>query len=328
MNERVRIALTIGDPSGVGPELVCRIAGRSDVLGICRPVAVGSRAVFAAVCGKTGLPLPEEIVDVTPAGCDPAAIRPGRPQRAGGALAAAAIEHAVRGCLNGRYAAMVTAPISKLAIQAAGVPFSGHTEWLAARCGVASPTMLLWSGELAVALVTCHQALASVPGGLSVEGIVTAGRRLAAVLQVLGVPSPRIAVLGLNPHAGEDGLFGGEERETIAPACRKLAEAGLDVVGPLPPDTAFVPARRAAFDGWVAMYHDQGLIPVKTLAFDRAVNVTLGLPIVRTSPDHGTAWDIAWRGLAEQESMLEAVRLAVRLATIAGRTGPLFSGGG
>ena len=142
----------------------------------------------------------------------------------------------------------------------------------------------------------------------------TAVRRLYGALRALGVESPRIGVLGFNPHAGEDRLFGDEERETIAPACRKLSRAGIDVEGPLPPDTAFVPALRARIDGYVAMYHDQGLIPVKALAFDSAVNVTLGLPIVRTSPDHGTAFDIAWQGRADAGSMFAAVRLAVRLA--------------
>ncbi|GAB4368266.1 MAG: 4-hydroxythreonine-4-phosphate dehydrogenase PdxA [Acidobacteriota bacterium] len=314
MARRARIALTIGDPGGIGPELVCRAAAHPDVRAACEVVAVGSRAVFETVGARLGLACPERIADVTPAGCDPTGIEPGRPQRTGGALAAAAVEHAVRGCLDGHYAAMVTAPISKLAIRAAGVPFPGHTEWLAERCGVVRPTMMLWSEELAVALVTCHRALASVPGALSVDAIVTTGRRLAAALRDLGIAEPRIGVLGLNPHAGEDGLFGEEERETIAPACRRLAAEGLAVTEPLPPDTAFVPARRAEIDGYVAMYHDQGLIPIKALAFDSAVNVTLGLPIVRTSPDHGTAYDIAWQGRADPGSMIAAVQLAIRLA--------------
>jgi 4-hydroxythreonine-4-phosphate dehydrogenase len=239
---------------------------------------------------------------------------PGQVQAACGGAAAAWIDAAIAGCRTGRWAAMVTCPIHKQALHAAGVPFPGHTELLADRCGVAGgEAMMLYSETLAVALVTVHQSLLSVPASLQPARIARIGNQFAEALARLRGKRPRLAVLGFNPHAGECGMFGDEER-AIIPAIAELLQLGWDVDGPLPPDTAFTAARRARYDGWLCMYHDQGLIPFKALAFDEGVNVTLGLPIVRTSVDHGTAFDIAWQGTATHASLVSAIALAARLA--------------
>lgn len=305
------IAVTMGDPAGVGPEVLLRACADPALAGV--PIAaIASRALLARVAERLGLPLPAVVEPELP-GFAAAEVEPGRIAAANGAAAAACIELAIAGCRDGRFAAMATGPIHKQAIKLAGVPFPGHTEWLAARTGVAEETMMLYHDGLAVALVTVHQALASVPGDLDPLRIVRVGRQLAEALRRLRGREPRLAVLGFNPHAGEGGLFGDEERR-IVPAVGELLQLGIHADGPLPPDTAFTPAARARYDGWVCMYHDQGLIPFKAFAFDRGVNVTLGLPIVRTSVDHGTAFDIAWQGVAEHSSMVEAIRLAARLA--------------
>lgn len=311
---RPRIAVTMGDPAGVGPEILLRALAAPVLRRSCDAVAVVSRGLLVRVATRLSLPVPAEVVE--PAGLAGFAaeeVEPGIIAAANGSAAGACIEHAIAGCRDGGFAAMVTGPIHKQAIHAAGIPFPGHTEWLAERTGVHEETMMLYHRRLAVALVTVHQSLASVPAAITGERILRVGRQLADALRRLRRREPRLAVLGFNPHAGEGGLFGHEE-ELIAPAVAALRGMGIACDGPLPPDTAFTPAARRRYDGWVCMYHDQGLIPFKALAFDRGVNVTLGLPIVRTSVDHGTAFDIAWQGRAEHSSMIEAIRLATALA--------------
>jgi len=308
------IAITIGDAAGVGPELALRACADPAVRELCRPVLIGSRALLTRVADRLGLGVPAEIEDPSVAGFDPAAVEPGRIQAACGAAGVAWVDAAIAGCRAGRYAAMVTCPLNKAALHAAGVPFPGHTELLADRCGVAGgEAMMLYSDTLAVALVTVHQSLVSVPASLDPARITRIGVQFAEALTRLRGRRPRLAVLGFNPHAGEGGLFGDEER-AIVPAIAELLQLGWNVDGPLPPDTAFTAARRAQYDGWLCMYHDQGLIPFKALAFDEGVNVTLGLPIVRTSVDHGTAFDIAWQGRATHTSLVSAIALAMRLA--------------
>ncbi len=302
------IAVTLGDPAGVGPEIACKALAEPAVLACCRPCLIGSRSVITQIAARLNLPLPEGIVDTGDAGV----IAPGVVSAAAGAAAAAAIEEAIAGTRAGRYAALVTNPICKSAIHAAGVPFPGHTEWLAARCGVAGETMLMYHDELAVALVTCHQPLLSVPASLTPQRIVAVGRLLHDALVRIRGRRPRLAICGFNPHAGEGGLFGRED-EVVAPAVYELLQLGIRCDGPLPPDTAFTPANRARYDGHIALYHDQGLLPFKALYFDTGVNVTLGLPIIRTSVDHGTAFDIAGQGVAQHRSLVEAIRLAARL---------------
>ena len=308
------IAITIGDPAGVGPELALRACADPAVRALCQPVLVGNRALLTRVADRLSLEVPARIEDPALNGFDPAAVVPGQVQAACGAAGAAWVEAAIAGCRAGRYAAMVTCPLNKAALHAAGIPFPGHTELLAARCGVTGgEAMMLYSDTLAVALVTVHQSLASVPASLDPRRIARIGAQFAAALLRLRGRRPRLAVLGFNPHAGEGGLFGDEER-AIVPAIAELLQLGWDVDGPLPPDTAFTAARRARYDGWLCMYHDQGLIPFKALAFDEGVNVTLGLPIVRTSVDHGTAFDIAWQGSATHASLVAAITLATRLS--------------
>jgi 4-hydroxythreonine-4-phosphate dehydrogenase len=209
---------------------------------------------------------------------------------------------------------IATAPVNKLAFARAGLPWKGHTDLLAHLCGVSRVAMLFHAPELNVVLATVHIPLSEVPRALTVEGMSETIRLTARSMPAFGIERPRIAVAGLNPHAGEDGLLGSEERSTLAPAIESVRASGIDVAGPFPADTVFTRAARGEFDVVVACYHDQGLIPVKLLAFGRAVNVTIGLPIVRTSVDHGTAFDIAGKGVADPGSMIEAVLLAARLA--------------
>ena len=304
----------MGDPAGVGPEICCRAVREARVRGACTPIVIGSREIFERVAGPLGLVLPETMEEPDLAGVDMARLLPGLISRDAGLAAAACIEHAVAACLDGRVAAMVTAPIHKEAVQAAGIGHPGHTEWIAERCGVSEPVMMLYDARIAVALATIHRSLASVPAALSVASIVRAGTRLADALERLRGAPPRLALLGLNPHAGEGGLFGDEEARIVLPALEELRREGHEVEGPLPPDTAFTPSALARYDGHVCLYHDQGLIPFKALAFSEGVNVTLGLPIVRTSVDHGTAFPIAWKGEADHTSLVEAILLAARLS--------------
>ncbi len=242
-------------------------------------------------------------------------IRLGQNQAACGRLAADYIIRAAKSCLAGDLAAMVTAPISKKALQLAGIDFPGHTEMLADLAGTSEPIMLLYAPGMAVSFVTTHQALRSVAESLSPGKIIKAAKYLHRFLKkVRGLKRPRIAVLGLNPHAGEDGLFGDEEIKIVQPAIEKLCSQGVDAQGPLPADTAFTKRALEQFDGHVALYHDQGGIPFKMFAFEHGVNVTLGSKLIRTSPDHGTAFDIAWQGKADPSSFFSAYDLAVTLA--------------
>jgi 4-hydroxythreonine-4-phosphate dehydrogenase len=329
MNKRRRIGITMGDAAGVGPELCLRVLNDPQVCEACVPVVFGSASVLAMVADMLALPLPPVveyggdwkrsfvehggIADYC--GLDGNMIKPGRVQAIGGTAAYCFVEHAVRSCLAGSIDAVVTAPINKAALHQAGIPYAGHTEMLADMTGCRDYCMMMASDELRVCLVTTHTAIADVAGLLSEERI------LKVIRLAMGLPvergegkTPHLTVCGLNPHAGEAGAFGDEESRLIMPAIERARSLGSDVEGPLPPDTAFMPAVRERTDAYIVMYHDQGLIPFKMLAFDKGVNVTLGLPIVRTSPDHGTAYDIAWQGMASPDSMVAAVRMALDLA--------------
>ena len=323
---RPAIALTMGDPAGVGPELCLKAAADRRVLESCRPVILGDRALAERVGAKLGLALPGVVVDSVDeaAGTDGAllidrpadlaGLEPGRPSAATGRAAHDWLNLAIDGALAGRFAAMATAPINKRALHLAGIEEPGHTEILARRAGVSEAVMMLYSERITVGLVTIHQSLAGVPGSLSIRSILGTIELTGEALRRIRGREPRLGVLGLNPHAGEEGLFGDEEGRLIGPAIERARAAGWSVQGPLVPDAAFTPSARERLDGHVVMYHDQGLIPFKMLSFHDGVNVTLGLPLVRTSPDHGTADDIAWTGRADPSSMIEAVLLAARLA--------------
>lgn len=330
------LALTLGDPAGVGPEIVIKAWNALRVSG---PAFVVIGDVQTLV--DTGLIPEDQVRRVTSAaealGCFSQALPvldlplrtpvvPGRPT----ALAAPAIiqwiETAVGLSLSGQVAGLVTAPISKAPLYEAGFGFPGHTEFLgeltaaASYDGARGPIMMLAVPGLTTTLVTVHTPLGRVSGQLSIEGIVNAGLVTAQALRHdFGVEAPRLAVAGLNPHAGESGSIGREEVEIIEPAVRTLRDLGVDATGPWPADSLFPPEARDRYDAALCMYHDQALIPVKMLDFWGGVNVTLGLPVVRTSPDHGTAFDIAGKGLARPDSLIAAIRMARAIADQRGR---------
>ena len=310
-----KIAITMGDPAGVGPELCLYLLANTDLIGGAQFKVVGSWEVLERVALDLGmgLPSPDEVVDV--GGIDAFAFEPGAVDAACGAAAYAFINRAIDGALAGEFDAVVTAPINKESLRAAGVNFPGHTEIFADRCEASRSCMLQVSDEVTASFVTCHCGFSQVPELMTQQRILEVIELSAEALTRMKGAPVRMVGLGLNPHAGEGGLFGnGEEEAVIIPAFEEARARGFDIVGPVPPDTAFLPEVRKRTDCFICMYHDQGHIPLKALAFDRAVNVTLGLPIVRTSVDHGTAFDIAWKGLANPGSLVEACRLAVRLA--------------
>jgi 4-hydroxythreonine-4-phosphate dehydrogenase len=311
--ERPRIAITVGDPAGIGPEIVLKAlasAERADA----DYVVFGPMAVLLERASRWGLPSPLDsgarVVDVPTAG----AILPGVISAAAGKAAAESVLRAVKEVQAGRVDAIVTAPLHKESLHAAGYHWPGHTEMLAETIGAPDVAMMFVGGGLRVVLLTIHRSLRSVPDAITAEGVRRVVRLLHRELPRFGATSRRIAVCGVNPHAGEGGLFGREELDVVAPAVRALAAEGLDVHGPFAADTLFVRATRGEFDAVVACYHDQGLIPVKLASFGKAVNVTIGLPFVRTSVDHGTGFDIVEKGIADAGSLLEAMRLAATLA--------------
>jgi 4-hydroxythreonine-4-phosphate dehydrogenase len=342
----------MGDPAGIGPEVALRAALHPEVMRAGQVVLVGERAVWErAAAGlklaatfravRRGAPSPgtnapsdpsipplrgeAELCIEEPDGAAGASSPPGSRQvvrlgaasAAGGRAAAAAIEHATRLCLAGEADAIVTAPICKESLQLAGLPHPGHTEMLRDLCGAPDVMMMLVGGGLRVALATIHLPLAAVPAAITRDLLESKFALLAREFGRLRLADrPRVAVCGLNPHAGEAGMFGREEIDTIAPAvaAARTAHPAIDWAGPLPADTLFHRAIRGDFDVVVAMYHDQGLGPLKTVAFADGVNVSLGLPVVRTSPDHGTAFDIAGRGVADPGSMIAAALVAARMA--------------
>ncbi len=326
------LALTLGEPAGIGPDLALAIwrrraeldippfyivadpdflGRRAERLGLHVPIAIAT-PTSAAAAFRAALPvLPLEVA---------VSAAPGRPDRSSAPAAVASIRRAVADVIAGAAAAIVTNPVAKNVLYNWGFAEPGHTEFLAKLVQEATgkslrPVMMLWSPELAVVPVTIHLPLREIFQQLSSELIVETGRIVARDLATrFGLAHPRLAIAGLNPHAGEAGTLGEEDRTVVAPAVAQLVAEGIDAKGPLPADSLFHERARATYDVALCMYHDQALIPIKTLAFDHAVNVTLGLPFVRTSPDHGTAFDIAGTGRADPTSLVAALRLAARLA--------------
>jgi 4-hydroxythreonine-4-phosphate dehydrogenase len=311
------VALTTGEPAGIGPDLCAALVGRR---WNCRVVLLADRSLLGRVRGERRrmAALPDydpaaparsrvEVLHVPlAASCHAGQLDPANARYVLGLL-----DRAVDGCLSGEFAAMVTAPVHKGIINEAGVPFTGHTEYLAARCSTPLPVMMLVGGGLRVALATTHLPLAAVPAALTPQLLEDVLRIIDRDLRrMFAIRKPRILVCGLNPHAGEGGHLGREEIEVIAPVLERLRRAGLGLDGPVPADTAFLPERLARTDAVLAMYHDQGLPVLKRAAFGAAVNVTLGLPILRTSVDHGTALDLAGSGRADPGSLVAALRLA------------------
>lgn len=322
-----RVGITLGDPAGIGPEIVLKSVAESQVREACLPVIIGDEAGLRRQAQKLGLAcgysafseneLPADLtgeVVICDTGSETERIEWGLISKAAGQAAVKAIEAGVRLCLAGKLDAIATAPINKEALRLAGSAFPGHTEMLASLCGVGDSLMCFFAGDLRVFLFTIHMSLADAIKAITKDRVASAIVLADRELRRFGIARPRIAVAGLNPHAGEHGLFGSEEEREIEPAiaeCRALHN--IEVSGPFPADTLFVRAGRGEFDAVAACYHDQGLIPVKCMAFGEAVNVTLGLPIIRTSVDHGTAFDKAGRNLADHGSMIEAIKLAARL---------------
>ena len=319
-----RLALTAGEPAGIGPELLVRLAATSLAANF---VAITDRALLeraAARCGATIQLIDDDGEAITHRPPGTLRVRhlplvmtevPGQPDPRNAHHVLDTLREAANGCMAGRYAAVVTAPLQKSSINDAGIRFSGHTEFFAEHSH-ADVVMMLASPELRVALATTHLPLHAVSAAIDAASL---ERTLQIVHQELrakfGFDAPRIAVLGLNPHAGESGHIGHEEIDTIIPVMNKLRQGGMQLLGPLPADTAFVPAQRERYDAVLAMYHDQALPVLKSEAFDRTVNITLGLPFIRTSVDHGTALDLAGTGKADPSSLIAAARMALELVT-------------
>lgn len=309
VRDGVRLAVTTGDPAGIGPEIVLR-ALSADACDPAHVVVYGPEVVLRERARRFGLrPLEALGVAVVDVGLQ-GDLRLGTVSATGGRAAAAAVLSAARDALAGRVDGLVTAPLNKASLALAGHPWPGHTEMLAEVSGHPDVVMLFAGGPLRVALVTIHRALRTVPDAVTAAEVKRVVRLVHRELPGLGAASGRIALCGLNPHAGEGGMFGTEDRDVLAPAVAALRQEGVDVWGPFPADTVFVRAARGEFDAVVANYHDQGLIPVKLASFGHAVNVTLGLPFVRTSVDHGTAFDIVEDGTADAGSLVAALKLA------------------
>ncbi|NNF58810.1 MAG: 4-hydroxythreonine-4-phosphate dehydrogenase PdxA [Rhodothermaceae bacterium] len=315
-DQRPVLAITSGDPNGIGPEVALKALADPAVQVRIHPVLVGSVAVWDWWAKELGLVDVMRDFEMREAnGSLPPTVEPGRITAEGGRAAMHAVEAAADGCLAGTYNGMVTAPISKEAIRLADYAFPGHTEFLAARTGAERVVMLLVSGDLRVGLVTIHVPISAVPGLITGERIIeTLTTVNAALRRDFGIAEPRIAVLGLNPHAGDGGVIGREDMEVVVPALEAATARGFSVAGPFAADGFFGQRADRQFDAVVAMYHDQGLAPFKALAMGAGVNVTGGLPIVRTSPDHGTAFAIAGQGLARAHSMRAAILLAAEIA--------------
>jgi 4-hydroxythreonine-4-phosphate dehydrogenase len=330
MTEKPLIAITMGDPCGVGPEIIVKALQSPELDGLCIPFVIGDHVAMERALRVVDSHLslhsisePEEslsapvgtisLLALSKLGEDD--LRYGLPTAASGDAVYRYICSAARFCLDGRVAAMATAPISKEAMNRAGHDYPGHTELLAELCGTDDFVMMLAGDLLRVSLVTIHEALADIPRLVTYDQVLKTIRITAAgVARLTGIAKPRLAVLALNPHCGEGGMFGGEDASVIAPAVAAAQAEGINAKGPFSADTLFHFARQGVYDGVVAMYHDQGLIPLKMLHFDDGVNITLGLPIIRTSVDHGTAYDLAGTGRASEKSLLAALKMASGMA--------------
>ena len=323
-----RIAVTMGDPAGIGPEICLDLLNDPEICDLCTPIVFGDSSVLQSCAEKTHKSF--DIIEISENQLGESSqqgvlnlglmnvneLNPGTADAKTGRATYGYVTSAIDACLTNKVDAVVTCPANKEAMQAGGVTQPGHTEIFAEHTSTEKFCMAFFSDEISCSLVTVHCGYSVVPGLLSVDRIYDVISLTRQAHQKLLGREPRLAVCGLNPHGGENGLFGNlEEEKLIIPAIEKAKAEGMEVLGPLPPDTAFTASNRKSIDAYVCMYHDQGLIPVKALAFEEAVNVTLGLPIIRTSVDHGTALDIAWQGKADPSSLKTAVRLAVRMCS-------------
>ncbi len=321
-----RLAITMGDVNGIGPEIMAKALARKELWTDCEPVIIGSAAYLEQMsqeipgCPKPCVtqtcdaPVPEGSVRVLEAGMPAPEPHPGTVDAEAGRCAVEWLKYAIRLTQEGQTAAIVTCPLNKHGIHLAGYSYNGHTEILAEMTQTEEVYMSLFTDRMRIVHVSAHCPIREVPERIKKERIIRTIRAAHESLCRLGLSRKRIAVAGLNPHAGEEGILGREEQQEIGPAVKACREAGMDCVGPFPPDTVFLRMFQGEFDLVVAMYHDQGHIPLKLVAMDDGVNVTLGLPIVRTSVDHGTAYDIAGKGCAREKSLCAAIKLAIRLA--------------
>lgn len=314
MTKPKKIAITIGDPAGIGAEITLKALLSDEIKQICRPLLIGDRSVIEEAVGSMGIPFDLETIEMLNIGViKDSNFEKCRATAESGRACVAYIKKAVELASLRIVDAIVTAPITKESLKMAGFKWHGHTEMLAELTGTKDYAMMLCGSHLRVILVTIHTALKNVPMMISKESVLKTIILAKRACDMLGIENYKIAVAGLNPHAGEAGIFGDEEIEIITPGVQKAQDMGISVSGPYPPDTLFHRAYNGEFDIIVCMYHDQGLIPLKMIAFDKGVNITVGLPFVRTSPDHGTAYDIAWKGIASPSSMIEAIKLAAQL---------------
>ena len=328
MTHRPTLGITMGDPAGVGPEIILKALSDTEIFDFCRPLIIGDPGAFSAPDGTPGSPNIREISSIAESSgqpgtleliavthLDPRLITPGRPSVEGGKSMVESIIRAVDLVKKGSLDGVVTCPINKHLMHQAGFKYDGHTQLLAHLTDCKEVVMMLAGDKLRVALVTIHCALKDVPCAIDMEAILrTLSITSDAMRRDFGIQNPRLAVAALNPHAGEEGLFGSEEELVISPAIKTAVEKGINAQGPFPADTLFYKAVSGQFDAVVCMYHDQGLIPLKLLHFSDGVNITLGLPIVRTSVDHGTAYDIAGKGIADASSLKAAIRTAADMA--------------
>lgn len=321
------LGITMGDPTGAGPEIIVKALYSDEIRGLCRAVVIGDAAAMHAAVEIVKMPVEIraiknvgeaqfadgtiEVIDLK--NVNMGKLVRGRVDPMGGKAAFAYVETATRLALEKEIDAIVTAPLNKEALNKAGYAYSGHTEILAHLCDVSDVVMILVAGDLRIAHVTTHVSLRKALDLVTKDRILRVLKLTNEAVKRMGIIEPRLVVAGLNPHAGEDGLFGNEEKEQILPAIEAAKQLGLNVRGPLPPDTAFLRASRGEFDAAIAMYHDQGHIPMKMVGFDKGVNVTLGLPIIRTSVDHGTVFGKAGKGTANPRSLIEAIKLAVTM---------------
>lgn len=326
-----RIAITMGDPAGIGPELCCQLLNHPDISRACVPIVFGNAAILSLASEKCSFPCAAETIFETDTsqllqttrptivdlgGLDLGDFQPGQISKQTGADSYQYIQTAISAAQDGLVAGIATGPINKAAWKLAGIDFPGHTELFAQRFQTDEFCMMMTSPAFSCSLVTTHVGYGEVPSLLTRESIFEVIQLTHSSLQKILGRQPKLVALGLNPHAGEEGLFGQREEENaIEPAVAKAIATGINIEGPIPPDTGFLPRRREQTDGYICMYHDQGLIPFKAFNFDTGVNITLGLPLVRTSVDHGTALDIAWQGKAQVASFVSAVQLAARLCT-------------
>ena len=309
------IAITMGDPAGIGPEIALKSFSSKRVNRAARPVILGDLALLRRLSEKLGLKSPPRSNVINLSTLDLKKLGPGRPTIESSKAMVSYIKEAVRMAINFEADAMVTGPINKESAKLAGFKFPGHTEFIAHLTGAKDFSMMLGGDIIKVVLVTIHEPIKKVPSLITGKNVLkTIKITDSSFRKFFGLKKPRIAVCGLNPHAGEGGLFGKEEIKIIAPAVNEARSIGINAIGPLPPDTVFFRMREGEFDCAVCMYHDQGLIPLKLMHFENAVNVTLGLPIIRTSVDHGTAYGMAWKGKASAESMIAAIEMAAGMA--------------